>query len=114
MNFKLIMTLVRPELTDEVVEVSKKQGATGHVIVPARGTGIQETKFFGISIEDQTDIVMLVVEAHCENRIMDALINELKLNEPGRGIAFVLNIDRVIGLDRHIEQIKERLRNEQL
>jgi nitrogen regulatory protein P-II 1 len=114
MNFKLIMTLVRPELTDEVVEISKKQGATGHVIVPARGTGIQEAKFFGISLEDQTDIVMLVVEAHCEHRIMDALIQDLQLQEPGRGIAFVLNIDRVAGLDRHIDRIKERLRNEEL
>jgi nitrogen regulatory protein PII len=114
MNFKLIMTLVRPELTEEVIEVSKKQGATGHVIIPARGTGIQEVKFLGVAIEDQTDIVLLVVEAHCENRIMEALITEMKLDEPGRGIAFAMNIDRVIGLDRHIQTIKERLKNEEL
>jgi nitrogen regulatory protein P-II 1 len=114
MKFKLIMTLVRPELTDEVIEVSKKQGATGHVIIPARGTGIQAAKFFGVSLEDQTDIVLLVVEEHIENNIMDAIINDFKLNEPGKGLAFVLPIDRVAGLDRHIERIKENLKNQEL
>jgi nitrogen regulatory protein P-II 1 len=114
MKFKLIMTLVRPELTDEVIEVSKTKGATGHVIIPARGTGIQETKFFGVSLEDQTDIVLLVVEAHIVDAIMDAIITDFRLNEPGRGIAFVLPIERIAGIDRHIEFIKENLKNKEL
>ncbi len=60
MQFKLIIAFVKPSITDDVVDAMKEAGATGATIVPARGTGIHEAKtFFGLSIEDQTDITCL-------------------------------------------------------
>jgi nitrogen regulatory protein PII len=60
MKFKLIMAFVKPNITDKVVDAMKRKGATGATIIPARGTGVHEAKsFFGLSIEDQTDILVL-------------------------------------------------------
>lgn len=114
MRFKLIMTLVNPQITNKIIDTAKKAGATGDVIIQARGSGAEETKFFGISVEDKTEIVFLVVEEHIVNHILDALKTECQLEEPGRGIAIVLSIDQVAGLDRQILKIKESLKEKHL
>ncbi len=114
MRFKLIMTLVNPELTQNVIETARANGATGELIVPARGSGVSETKIFGISLEDQTDLVLFVVEEHSVDKILDGIENKHQLNESGNGIAVVLSIDKVAGLDRQVEVIKEKLKKEQL
>jgi hypothetical protein len=97
MKFKLIVALVNPEITNEVIDTAKKSGATGNVTIPARGCGIEETKFMGIAIEDRTDVILFVVEEHSVN-----------------GIVIVLSIDQVAGLDRQIAKIKDKLKTEQL
>jgi len=114
MRFKLIMTLVSPDITNEVIDVAKKAGATGDVIMPARGSGSTQSKFFGVSIEDKTNVILFVVEEHTVNKVLDAITQECKLCDPGNGIAIVLSIDKVAGLDRQIESIKTKLRDENL
>jgi len=65
MKFKLILSTVKSDITDNIVDAAKKAGATGATIIPARGTGIREAKtFFGLSLEAQTDIILLLVEEH--------------------------------------------------
>jgi hypothetical protein len=54
------------------------------------------------------------VEEHSVNKILDALCMECKLTDPGRGVAIVLSIDKVTGLDRQIEKIKDKLKEERL
>lgn len=108
------MTLVNPELTQKVIETARESGATGDLIVPARGSGVSETKFFGISLEDKTDLVLFVVEEHIVESILAGIEEKHQLNNSGNGIAVVLSIDRVAGLDHQIEVIKKRLKKEQL
>ena len=49
---KCILAMVKPDLTDRVVDSAKKAGATGATIIPASGTGAGEAKtFFGLSLE---------------------------------------------------------------
>jgi len=114
MKFKLIVALVNPEITDKVVEHARKKGATGEVIVPARGSGSHETKFFGFTIADKTDLVLFVVEEHIVTNVMDAILNECNLKAQGNGIAIVLSIDRVVGMENQIIQIKQKLKEENL
>ncbi len=74
MQFKLIMAFVKPNITDTVVSAMKKAGATGATIIPARGTGIHEAKsFFGLSIEDQTDIIVFLVEEHVVENMLEVI-----------------------------------------
>lgn len=114
MRFKLIVAFVNPEITNKIVETAKKNGATGDVIIPARGTGIKPVKIFGLTVENKTDLILFVVEEHIVNKIMNALCEECKIDESGNGIAIVLSIDKVAGLNRQISAIKERLSEEQL
>ncbi len=112
MRFKLILSSVKQAITDGVVDAAKKAGATGATIIPARGTGIREAKtFFGLSLEAQTDIIMFLVEEHLVDKIMESIREAGKFNKPGTGIAFVLSVEQVIGLESQIDKFKEEVRD---
>ncbi len=113
MQFKLIMALVKPNITDNVVDAMKSAGATGATIIPARGTGIHEAKsVFGLSIEDRTDIVVFLVEEHVVENLMEVIRKAGKFNEPGTGIAFVLPIEHVAGLESQMKKFKDQARDQ--
>ena len=100
MKFKLITAMVKPHVTDHLVDTMKEAGATGATITPARGTGVHEGKtFFGLTIEDRTDIVTFLVEEHMVMKLLKAIETGCKFDKPGTGIAFVTPIEHAIGLE---------------
>ncbi len=113
MQFKLIMAFVKPSVTDDVVDAMKEAGATGATIIPARGTGIHEAKsFFGLSIEDQTDIIVFLVEEHVVEDLMKVMQLAGKFDKPGTGIAFVLPVEHIAGLESQMKKFKDQARDQ--
>lgn len=113
MHFKLIMAFVKPNITDDVVDAMKKEGATGATIIPARGTGVHEAKtFFGLGIEDQTDIIVFLVEEHVVENLIEVIQKAGKFDKPGTGIAFVLPIEHVAGLESQMKKFKDQARDQ--
>jgi nitrogen regulatory protein P-II 1 len=111
MRFKLIFSSVKADITDDVVDAAKDAGATGATIIPARGTGIREAKtFFGLSLEAQTDIILLLVEEHIAAKILDTIKEVGEFHKPGTGIAFVVPVEHVVGLESQMEKFKEEVR----
>ena len=114
MRFDLIVGFINPKITEDVIKTAKKSGATGDVIIQGKGSGIDESKFLGLTIQDKTDIVLFVVEEHHTSKIIDTVSEECSIDDPGNGIMIVLNIDRVAGLSKQIKKIRENLDSEQL
>ncbi|MFN2354712.1 MAG: P-II family nitrogen regulator [Desulfopila sp.] len=115
MRFKMILASVKTDISDVVVDAGKKGGATGATIIPARGTGIREAKtFFGLSLEAQTDIILFLIEEHLVDPVLEAVGRAGRFDKPGTGIAFVLPVDQVIGLESQIERFKDEVRNQYL
>ena len=112
MRFKLIVAFVNPAITDKVIEVAKKAGATGDVVIQAKGNGIEQASFFGLSIQDKTNVILFVVEEHHVNAILSTISEECRIEEPGNGILLSLSIDKVAGLSKQIKKIRENLTNE--
>jgi nitrogen regulatory protein PII len=103
MNFKVILASVKPDYTDRVVDSGKAAGATGATIIPARGTGIREAKtFFGLTLESQTDIIMFLLGEHLVKPVLEAIREAGEFHKPGTGIAFVMPVDQVIGLESQL------------
>jgi len=108
MRFKIILASVKPDISDKVVDAAKEAGATGATIIPARGTGVHEAKtFFGLTLEAQTDIVMFLIEEHIATKILGAIKEAGKFHKPGTGIAFVLPVEHVAGLDSQMEKFEK-------
>jgi len=114
MKFKLIVAFVSPDITEKVIKTAKKAGATGDVSMQAKGSGVEETSFLGLSIRDKTDVVLFVVEEHHVKPIIQSVSEECSLEEPGNGILLVLEIDKVVGLSKQIKKIRENLKTKQL
>jgi len=103
MNFKVVLASVKPDYTDRVVDSGKAAGATGATIIPGRGTGIREAKsFFGLTLESQTDIILFLLGDHLVEPVLNAIREAGEFHKPGTGIAFVLPVDQVIGLESQL------------
>jgi len=104
MHFKLIVAMTKTDETDRVIDAAKAAGGTGATIIPARGTGIREAMtFFGLSLETQTDVILMVVAQGSVQGVLDAIDEYGRLKEPGGGIAFVIDIEQVVGLESQIK-----------
>jgi len=98
-SFDLIVSIVSKGGCASVVNASKSAGAEGGTIIPGRGTGIRENmKFWGIPIEPEKDIVLTIVPQDRTQKVLAAILEQCKLNQPGAGIAFVLALKTVAGI----------------
>lgn len=112
MRFKLILSSVKPELTDNIIEAAKKAGATGATIIPARGTGIHEAKtFFGLALEAQTDIILFLVEEHIVVTVLSRIEQAGQFRKPGTGIAFSVPVENVVGLESQMKIFKDEVKD---
>jgi nitrogen regulatory protein P-II 1 len=113
MKFKVIFATVKTDYTDRIVDAAKGAGATGATIIPARGTGIHEAKtFFGLTLEAQTDIVLFLLEEHLVETILAVIKEAGQFEKPGTGIAFVMPVEQVVGLESQMERFKEKVREQ--
>ena len=92
--------MVKPDLTDKVVESAKGAGARGATIIDASGTGAREAKtFFGLSLDIRTEVVLFLVSEDVVAPVLSAIHKAGRFNEPGTGIAFVLGVESAIGVE---------------
>ena len=107
MSFKLIIVITHPDKTDDIVDAAKAVGAKGATIIPSRGTGIEEAKtFFGLSLEDQRETILFLVEEDIMVKVRDAITVAGRLNEHGTGIAIIVNAQEVVGITSQIMDIQ--------
>lgn len=98
-KFDLIVTIVNKGFAEEVVDASKKAGAEGGTIIHGRGTGIHEVeKIFGIPIEPEKEIVLTLIESSKTDKVLEAISKAIELYKPGKGIAFVLDVKKTVGI----------------
>ena len=95
----LILTIVERGYADDVMDAAKAAGARGGTILHARGTGAQEAeKFFGIIVQPEKELVMILVEHEMKNAIMTAICQQHGITSAGKGICFSLPVESVVGL----------------
>ena len=110
MNRALIVSIVRTGWGSTVLEASVKAGARGGTVLLGRGAGIHEQeKIFGMSIEPEKEIVLTIVPSSLVDTVLDEIVRAADLNDTGRGIAFVLPVERIVGVAhfmKHVEDLK--------
>lgn len=98
MEFELVITIVNRGFADEVMDAAREAGATGGTVLYARGTGTHEAeKFFGITIQPEKEVVLVLANREQRNPIMKSICKDVGLNSAGHGISFSLPVDEVVG-----------------
>jgi len=98
--YKAIFTIVDKGKGESVMDAAKKAGAKGGTIINGRGSGIHETEvLFSMPIEPEKEIVMILAENQLVNDIVSSIRDNLKIDEPGKGIMFILDVNKTYGLN---------------
>ncbi|MBQ7369797.1 MAG: P-II family nitrogen regulator [Clostridia bacterium] len=105
--YETIFCIVNSGYSEAVMDAAKKFGARGGTVLNARGTASKDAeKFFGITVQPEKEIVMILVPSNCKDDILHALYKEVGLDTPGQGIAFSMPVDSVVGLSQP-EEVKK-------
>ena len=98
-NFNLIVTIVDKGNAEDVIELAKKGGAEGGTILNGRGAGCHDTaKILGILIEPEKDVILTLIEKEKTDAVLEVIADGLELDKPGKGIAFVVDVPKVVGI----------------
>ncbi len=98
-NFKLIVIIVNKGRAHDVIEASKEAGAEGSTVIDGRGASVRDkVKIFGIPIEPEKEIVLILVETEKIDQVLEKITKHTSINEPGKGIAFTIEVEKVIGI----------------
>jgi nitrogen regulatory protein P-II 1 len=105
-NHDLIVTIVKKGKAEEVLKASKEAGAEGGTIIYGRGAGIRETgTIMGIPVEPEKEIILTIILKNMTSKVMNAIIDAVKLYKPGSGVIFALELKQVAGICHLIENI---------
>ncbi len=103
-EYELIMLIVEEGYATLAMDSAKKVGANGGTLIHGRGLGTKEaTKFLGITIEPEKDVVLILVEKENKIRVMEEITKSVGLSTKGRGICFSIPVDEVVGLTENIK-----------
>ena len=101
MEFKheVIFCIVNAGFSEAVMDAAREVGARGGTVLHASGTANPDAeKLFGITIEPEKDVVMILVQSEIRDAVLHALYKEVGLKTEGKGIAFSLPVQDVVGL----------------
>lgn len=96
-----ITTIVERGNAERVIDAAIKAGAKGGTIMNARGSGVHETqRLFAMDIEPEKEMILILAEVEKTDAIVSAIRAGAKIDEPGRGILFVQEVQRAYGVVR--------------
>lgn len=108
MRFKLIIAFVEDSKTDQVLDAAREAGATGATVINnARGEGLNKKRtFFGLTLDVQKDVVLLMVEEHLSRHILETIADVGEFDqESGQGIAIQIDIEDAVGVAHQVETL---------
>lgn len=105
MDYQLITCIVERGRAEQVADAALGAGAQGVTIYAARGRGVRERlMFLGYLIDPEKEVVLTVSRKDQAHAIFDTVVKAARIDEPGKGFAFMQGVERVAGFltDRNI------------
>lgn len=103
-NFKLIVVIVKKNLSRRVIRACKKAGAEGATTFSGRGTGHRNSStIFGVEVEPEKDIILCLTPYNITSKVISKVRAAARLDKPGTGIAFVINSKSICGIAHKLD-----------
>ena len=104
---EMIMCIVNSGFSETVMDAAREFGAKGGTVIRGRGTAnVEAEKLYGIAIQPDKEIVLILVDTAIKNDILHAVYKAAGLNTPGQGIAFAMPVEDVVGIEKSFEEFK--------
>lgn len=99
-EFQLIVTIVNSGDSQKVIKAAANAGAEGGTILNGRGTGVNEQQsFMNFTIDPEKDVILTLVPSTFTAKVVNHIEQAVDLNAPGRGIAFLIDVENVFGVN---------------
>jgi hypothetical protein len=99
-RYDLIITILNQGYSDEFMTVAREAGAGGGTVINARGlikTG--PAKIFGISVQNEKEIILILTTREKKGPIMEAVGKSHGLSSKAEGIIFSVPAGNITGID---------------
>ncbi|MDR2730992.1 MAG: P-II family nitrogen regulator, partial [Treponema sp.] len=97
--YDLIISIVNHGFSDDFMDTARQAGATGGTVINARGQAHQgAVKFFGVSVQNEREIILILTKREQKVDIMKAVSEAHGLNTKAQGLIFSLPVDDTLGL----------------
>lgn len=101
-SHSLVVTIANEGYTDDVMEAARGAGANGGTVLFARRIGVEEAvKFFGIELQTEKEVIVMLVSKEKKRDIMMAVNQACGMRTPARGMIFSLPVDSLIGVSQN-------------
>ncbi|MDR1970927.1 MAG: hypothetical protein LBQ46_03305 [Treponema sp.] len=98
-NNDLIISIINQGYSDEFMTAARDAGASGGTVINARGLAHKgPVKFFGVSLQDEKEIVLVLSGREKKVSIMQAVSEACGIATKAGGIIFSLPVDQVMGM----------------
>ena len=103
-DHELLLVILNQSYMDDVMNAARDAGAFGGTVLHAKGTGAKYAeKFFGVSLANEKEVLLIAVRAEEKNAIMRAIMEQAGPQTPAGAISFSLPISSVAGL-RYVDK----------
>ena len=111
-QFEMIFFILNKGHIDEAMAAAREVGATGGTVIQARGTSnpLAASKF-GIVVQPEKEIVMIVVDEQIKDDVLRALYKTVGVKTECNGIAFALPVEDVVGIGAPVATVAENDEN---
>ena len=98
-DHELLVVILNQSYMDDVMNAARSAGAFGGTVLHAKGTGAKYAeKFFGVSLANEKEVILIAVRSGEKNAIMRAIMEQTGPHTPAGAITFSLPISSVAGL----------------
>ena len=98
-DHEVVFAIVNSGYAEDVMDIAREQGVRGGTILNARGVVKEEAAaFFGITLHQDNEILMMVIEKDIRDKVLNAIYKEMGMAKKAKGIAFSLPVSDVAGL----------------
>ncbi len=98
-NYELLVAFIESGTSDIVMDAARKANAGGGTVIHAKGLGTEFTsKFFGVSIATEKDIVLIVVRREDKVNVMRAIMTDAGIRSDAHTALISLPVENVAGL----------------
>lgn len=94
---ELIVAVYEKGYTDMVMDAAREAGAAGGTTIRAKGTGAGAQKFFGLSLAEEKEIVLIVSSASNKKEIMKAIMQKAGIDTKAHALVFSLPVTDTAG-----------------
>ena len=99
-KYTMVAAIVDQGHGEEVMTAARSEGARGGTVIHGRQIGDETAvNFWGISLEDEKEIVMIITDEEHKLPIMKVISRECGVNTKAKGFVVSLPIERVIGIN---------------